>query len=131
VLLLHLRLAVLVAMARCAGALRAMRAVHRLPLRTDVLPTIRPLMALPAGLDAGWLDANCPPREEAEQRLDVKVSKDETLWEENDFMAYVDDQREWRQVSDHPAVPQAETAAPIRWRMRLSLAIRHIVGTSP
>jgi hypothetical protein len=56
-------------------------------------------MALRDGLSAGWLGANCPPKAEAEERLGVAVSTDESLWDDNDFTPYVDEGREWRQAS--------------------------------
>ena len=56
-------------------------------------------LALPTGVSNGWLDQNCPPQAEAEKLLGVTISTDESLWEDNDFTPYIDEQREWTQVS--------------------------------
>lgn len=37
-------------------------------------------------------------RAEVEEAFDIKLSTDETLWEENEFMKYVDEEREWTQT---------------------------------
>lgn len=72
-------------------------------------------MALPDGRSAGWLQANCPPKAEAEERLGVTVSTDESLWDDNDFTPYVDEEREWRQAS-HRTARDAEPVLCLTFR---------------